>query len=602
MTQRNHGQGSITARVRDVLDAIGPTGVDRVAAEAFILDALISSARELEGEDRFAFNWRGKRNALGVLQRPPLGALHPEPGEDGIVGDGFHSAIEGDCLEVMKLLEKAYFGRVKMVYMNPPFNIDGDIVIDDSDGYLDRYLAYVGGSGSVSDIGRRGGADHSAWLAMMHVRLLVARNLLASDGVIFVSIDDHESHRLRLVMDEVFGEENFVASFVWEKRYSPAPDATDVGYVHESILCYRRSEDFAAGLLPMTDDQTGRYKNPDDDPRGPWKPADYTCRYTATERPNLYYPIQHPKTGEEVWPKKTRVWACSQSEHEKNVAEGRLWWGESGDSSVPAKKRFLFEIRQGFMPKSILQHDEVGHTDEATKQLRRHLPDIKASPKPTGLMRHLLAIANVGVGDTVLDCYARTGALGEAVLELEAEQGRGPACISVEFPERLQGQEMSLSEAMFTRLRSAYQIHESKLQSGIRFFRLGRSCFRHWDADVVGESEPPILFETQVAKGCDAGVLLRELLLSSGVRLDTVVSDRVVAGLPVHSVNDDELIICLAPRLSAEFFDEVSRIANGQVVCLDSAFDGDDAMKVNAHHTLEKRGESLGAPVMLKAI
>ena len=187
--------------------------------------------------------------------------------------------------------------------------------------------------------------------------------------MIFISIDDNEQAHLRMIMDEIFGPGNFICSFAWEKRYGPPPDTKDIGYTHEGIHAYRKSEAFSRNLLASTADQLSRYKNPDGDPRGPWKTMDYTCRYTKDERPNLFYPIIHPKTKREIWPKPTRVWAFSRDEHLKNEEEKSIWWGKRGTASVPAKKNFLHDVQKGFMPVSLLKYESVGHTDEAAKEL-----------------------------------------------------------------------------------------------------------------------------------------------------------------------------------------------------------------------------------------
>ncbi|MHB2165633.1 site-specific DNA-methyltransferase [Alsobacter sp. R-9] len=501
----------------------------------------------------------------------------------------------------MKLIERSYFGRFKMIYLNPPFNIGSELIFDDSEGYFDRYIDYVDNSESNGRISLTAGSDHSGWLNMIYTRLFLCRNLLSRDGVIFVSIDDHEAHHLRAVMDEIFGEENFVATFVWEKRYSPPPDTKDVGYVHENIICYRRSEEFTAGLLPMTDEQSARYTNPDNDPRGPWKAADYTCRYTAEERPNLYYPVTNPNTGKVHFPKKTRVWACSLAEHENNVAEGRLWWGVDGRNSIPAKKKYLFEIRQGSMPKTILQHDEVGHTDEATKELRRHLPDLKLSPKPTRLMKHLLSIANVGANDLVLDCYAGTGAMGEAILSLE-QSGPAPSFVLVEFPEKLEGSDLTLSEAMLRRLASnATNKKDSSL--GFRSFKLARSNFRRWEAS--SEEDMVRRLETHVdhlREGAAPDHLLFELLLGAGFPLTTRYMTVEMAGKKVFSIEGGALLICLEREITPELIDALADANPLQVICLDEGFKGNDQLKANAVQTFKARAEAEDSQIVFKTV
>ncbi|MDP3010939.1 MAG: site-specific DNA-methyltransferase [Methylococcales bacterium] len=311
--------------------------------------------------------------------------------------------IEGDNFDALRYLRMTYKGKVKCIYIDPPYNTGNkDFVYNDR--FIDKDDVY----------------KHSKWLEFMYRRLELARDLLAEDGVIFVSIDDNEVAHLRLLMDSVFGWNNFLCTFAWEKRYSPPPDTKEIGYLHESIHAYRASPAFKRNLLPMTDQQTNRYKNPDNDPRGAWQSMDYTCRYTAKERPNLYYPIIQPNTGEEIFPKTTRVWAMSRDVHEKNVAENRIWWGSDGKKTTPRLKNFISKIQQGMIPTSLLRHEEVGHTDEAAKELREILSEIKFTPKPTRLITHLMQIAS-DKDSIVLDFFAGSGTTAHAVLKLNAE-------------------------------------------------------------------------------------------------------------------------------------------------------------------------------------
>ena len=349
--------------------------------------------------------------------------------------------ISGDNLDALKHLLKSKQGQVKCIYIDPPYNTGSDgFVYNDSFGFKVEELANKlsiseDEAQRILDFTKRGSASHSAWLMFMYPRLMLARDLLAKDGVIFISIDDNEQANLKLMCDEIFGGENFVCTFAWQKRYSPPPDTKDVGYMHESILMYKRSDSFAMGILPFTDEQVARYQNPDHDPRGPWKAADYTCRYSATERPSLYYPIINPNTGKEVWPKETRVWANSKTTHEQNQAEGRIWWGENGTNEVPCLKNYLSEIRQGSMPTTLLFHDDVGHTDEATKELRELLPSVKFTPKPTRLLSHLFKVANISSGDIVVDFFSGSGTTAHAVMKRNLVDKTGCQYILVQWQE-----------------------------------------------------------------------------------------------------------------------------------------------------------------------
>src|SRR5690606_7441193 len=230
---------------------------------------------------------------------------------------------------------------------------------------------------------------------MMYPRLELLRDLLSEDGSIWITLDDNEAHYFKVIADEVFGRRNFLCDVAWEKRYSPPPDTKDIGYVHDHVLAYRKSAAFERNLLPLTEDQSGRYTNRDDDPRGNWKAMDYTCRYTAEERPNLYYPVIHPRTGEEIWPNRNRVWAFSRDAHERNVVEGRLWWGMRQQNRVPALKNFFREISKGMMPMSLWKHSLAGHNQEAKKESISLFgrDGLFETPKPERLLQTVLHIA-----------------------------------------------------------------------------------------------------------------------------------------------------------------------------------------------------------------
>lgn len=596
-------EGALDSRVNALLESLGGERVDAKVLKDLVYDAV---GLELGGrsENRFRSDWRGKSEILNTIQFQPKGALIPDRESSIGFSTAKHVAIQGENLEVMKIIERAYFGKVKMVYMNPPFNIGGELIVTDSGDILDRYMSFTAGAEGSEKMGVLGGAGHSQWMNSVYARLFLARNLLSADGVIFVSIDDHESHHLRIIMDEIFGSENFVASFVWEKRYSPPPDAQDIGYVHENIVCYRRSEDFVAGLLPMTDDQTSRYTNPDNDPRGPWKAADYTCRYTSDERPTLYYPVKNPNTNEVILPKKSRVWACSRSEHEKNVEEGRLWWGINGSNSIPAKKKYLFEIRQGSMPKTILQHDEVGHTDEATKELRKILPDLKLSPKPTRLMRHLISIANVKEDDIVLDCYAGTGSMGEAIFNMEKSGEATPSLVLIEFPERLQNQQITLAGAMFKRLSKGASSGGTS-GSGFRAFKLGRSHFKQWEGAASLATDLVDLLDehlANVADDADPEAVFFEIISRAGFPLSTQYARISIAESEVFSVEDGDYVVCVDKAITLSLVEAIAEMNPIQVIFLDEGFKGNDELKANAVQTFKARAQAEESEIVFRTV
>jgi adenine-specific DNA-methyltransferase len=342
-------------------------------------------------KQKLELTWIGKENRSKleprILLEDPTKSYHAK--HRVASADFFDNRlIFGDNLLALKALEGEFSGKVKCVFIDPPYNTGSAFTHYDD------------------------GVEHSIWLSLMRDRLEIIRRLLSDDGSLWITIDDNEAHYLKVVCDEVFGRANFLCDIAWEKRYSPPPDTKDFGYVHDHILCYRKSVNFLRNLLPLTDDQTGRYKNPDSDPRGPWKAMDYTCRYSADERPNLFYPIRQPNTGEEIWPKRTRVWAMSREVHETKEREGRIWWGAKGTNSVPALKNFFSEINQGMMPMSLWKHTLAGHNQDAMKEMMALFgEDVFSTPKPEQLIQTALHVATQP-GDLVLDSFAGSGTTG----------------------------------------------------------------------------------------------------------------------------------------------------------------------------------------------
>lgn len=355
----------------------------RLFMAAFVV-ALTTLNLFAEGEPKMPMlNWMGREKATKSVKDVVMKILREDKSLS--YGTGDNLLVHGDNLEALKALLPFYAGQVKCIYIDPPYNTGSAF-----EHYDDNL-------------------EHSTWLNMMYPRLKLLREFLREDGSIWVNLDDNEVHYCRVIMDEIFGRQNFMCDVAWEKRYSPPPDTKDIGYIHDHILVYRKSAMFSRNLLPLTDDQKGRYKNPDNDPRGPWKAADYTCRFSAQQRPNLFYPIIHPVTGEEVWPKETRVWANSREEHEKNVRENRLWWGKDGKARVPAKKNFLSDIQQGMMPMSLWHYEFAGTNQDGKKENLKLFGNLPfGTPKPEKLISIVLTIAT-NPDDLVLDSFLGSG-------------------------------------------------------------------------------------------------------------------------------------------------------------------------------------------------
>ena len=459
------------------------------------------------GNERFGLVWPGKAQCMRIVQQPSIATLKPERRESVNFEFTENVFVEGDNLEVLKLLQKAYFGKIKMIYIDPPYNTGQEFIYPDKYAEsLDTYLAYTGQidserrkfSTNTDTVGRY----HSNWLNMMYSRLYLARSLLRDDGAIFISIDDHELSRLRDLCDQIFGEENFKADIAWQKRYTRSNNTVDFTTVVEHILVYAKSEAFEVNLLPRTEVTDARYSNPDNDPRGAWKGASFLNPASPQDRPNLCYSLKNPNTGKVVHPT-TNAWRRSREAFEELGADNRLYWGPDGRASVPSIKMFLSEAR-GLTPINFWAHDYAGHTDEGTRDLESLIPGkIFNNPKPVRLVRRMLEHACNGPNDIVLDFFAGSCATAQATIELNIEDGGNRKFIVVQLPEPVE-KDSNAGKAGFStiaeigreRIRRVISKAQESVESqldldrrgdadlGFKAFRLDQSNFRIWDGDA----------------------------------------------------------------------------------------------------------------------
>ena len=408
------------------------------------------STTVVEGKDeRYQFTWPDKKKSVLLANAPIAKTLRPCPaesvGKDGTPG-GFDSEnlyIEGDNLEVLKLLQETYLGKIKMIYIDPPYNTGNDFVYEDD--FAQSTEEYLANSGQYDEEGNRlvantesNGRFHTDWLNMIYPRLKLAKDLLAEDGVVFISIDDHEVGNLRKCADDIFGEENFISNLIWRKKFARANDATYFSTMHDHILCYcksntlRNEKGWKIGLLPRGCEIPDGYGNPDNDPRGPWTSVILSAK-SGSE--SLLYEIETP-SGRKVSPPSGRYWSCSKETFEKWRKENRIWFGVSGDG-VPRKKTFLAEVQTGLRPNTLLLHQDAGHNQEAkqeTKELFNGL-GVFDGPKPVRLVKLLCLIANLDNEDIVLDFFSGSATTAHAIMQLNAEDGSSRKFIMVQVPE-----------------------------------------------------------------------------------------------------------------------------------------------------------------------
>ena len=350
-------------------------------------------------------------------------SLNPGGADDNLI-------IHGDNLHALKALLPRYAGKVKCIYIDPPYNTGNEDWVYNDRVNSPLMKAWLDENSPVDneDLER-----HDKWLCMMWPRLHLLKELLSDDGVIFVSIDDNEQHHLRILMDEIFGEENFVTSIAWQKKVSPSNDAKYFSYDHEYVAVYAKDKaDWRPNRLPMSHRQTKYYRNPDNDPRGPWNSSTYTCNKTRWERPNLYYSITNPHTGEEIYPKETAVWAYSRKVYERHELEGLIYWGKNRDAK-PRFKKFLQGARE-VVPRTVWQYADVGHTQSATQEIQAVLQDNAngfQTPKPSALLTRVLQIG-ADRDALILDSFAGSGTTAHSVLALNKEDGGNRKFILVE--------------------------------------------------------------------------------------------------------------------------------------------------------------------------
>ena len=396
-------------------------------------------------EERYQFTWPDKKKAMLAANAPITATLRPivadSVGKDGKPG-GFDSEnlyIEGDNLEVLKLLQETYLGKVKMIYIDPPYNTGNDFVYEDD--FAQSAADYMNNSGQYDEEGNRlvtntesNGRFHTDWLNMIYPRLKLAKDLLTEDGLLIASIDDNEIRNIRNICDEIFGESNFVACVVWQKIHSIKNDAKYFSENHEYAVIYAKSVDkIRINLLPRTEEMNNRYKNPDNDSRGPWQSGDLVA---SGERSNGHFIITSPKSGKQFDVPQGKHWVYSQENLLKMVEDNQVWFGEDGNS-FPRKKRFLSDVQDGRTPNTLWLAENVGHNQTATREVKAIFDDKKFFdfPKPVAYIQQFVQVSS-NKDSVVLDFFSGSATTAHAVMQLNAEDGGHRKFIMVQLPEK----------------------------------------------------------------------------------------------------------------------------------------------------------------------
>ena len=399
----------------------------------------------VDGDEAYEFTWVGKKACIVEANKSIRKTLRPCK-EDSVNWDTTENLyIEGDNLDALKLLQESYLGKINMIYIDPPYNTGNDFIYEDnfilSDSEFSQEIGFVNEDGDrMIKNTDSNGRFHSDWCSMIYPRLMLARNLLADDGLIFISIDEHESHNLRNICDEIFGVQNFVTNIVWEKRYTRSNNAKRFTTLTEPVLCYAKNISAIATIKEKRNEKADSiYSNPDNDPRGVWTSVSYVNPATKEQRPNLVYPLFNPITGKYV-EHPTNAWKYERATYEQHVKDNKLYWGKNGGNTYPRLKKFLSEMDGGMVPVDLWSYEDSGSTDQATKELEGLLGrKIFDFPKPKELIMRMLSLfvnGNDGSNNTILDFFSGSATTAQAIMQLNSEDNGHRHYIMIQIPEK----------------------------------------------------------------------------------------------------------------------------------------------------------------------
>ena len=606
-----------------VTETKNPSGELTKSIDFDLLKQELSSAIVEGPQERYQLNWPGKREALLTANAPIAKTLRPCREESVDFDTTENLFIEGDNLDALKLLQETYLGKVKMIYIDPPYNTGKDFIYEDD--FAENTEAFLKRSNQKDEDGNRmvantesNGRFHSDWLSMMYPRLKLARNLLRDDGVIFISIDDNEVHNLRKLCDEVFGGENFVANIVWQKKYGPANDAKGISQTHEHLLVFgKQSENWIPGILPRNEDQLKAFKNPDNDPRGRWRSSDFSVR---TYNEKCVYEITGPN-GDIFLPPASRSWVVSKEKYAELLDDNRITFGTAGIGR-PMQKKFLSEVRDGITPETWWDREKVGDNKIARYEMKALFPEnVFDTPKPTKLISYASKIANLNKNDIILDFFAGSATTAHAVMQLNAEDGGKRKFIMVQLPEpcdekseafkagyktiaeiskerirragarikteteKLKAEKESKEGTLFSDSEnSSFRSQPSPLDTGFRVLKVADSNMVNlyyqpdkWDQDMLAKAIGNIKHDRTSED------LLFQVILDWGTDLLTKQIERVmISGNEVFFVDGNALAACFEKdgKITEDFCKELAGRQPLRVVFRDAGFEN-DSVKIN---------------------
>ncbi len=593
-----------------VTEVKGEDGSVKLAVDFDQLRQELSESIVEGPQERYQLNWPGKREALLTANAPIAKTLRPCREESVDFDTTQNLFIEGDNLDALKLLQETYLGQVKMIYIDPPYNTGNDFVYEDD--FAEDSASYFERSNQKDDVGRRlnantesNGRFHSDWLSMLFSRLKSARNLMRDDGVIFISIDDNEQANLKRMCDEIFGEDNFISTIVWEKRYSPQNAVKWFSESHDFLVVYAKNkQNWFPNLLERSDEMNARYKNPDNDPRGVWKPVDSTAQGGHGTKAQFYELIA-PNGKRHTLPN-GRCWLYTESVLKTLIADNRIWFGADGNN-VPAVKRFLTEVKQGTACQTIWKYSDVGHSQDAKKEVNDLFPEgaVFDTPKPTRLIKRILQVAT-DKDAIVLDFFSGSATTADAVMQRNAEDGGNRKFILVQLPEVCDEKSepakagfRTIADVSKERIRRAGKKVAADLASanvdvGFRTLKIDTSNMAdvYHSPDALDKAKFD-LFVDNIKPDRTAEDLLFQVMLDWGVDLALPLSKETIQGKEVFFVYGNALAACFdaSGGVDEDFVKALAKHQPLRVVFRDAGFK-DSAVKINVEQIFKQLSPS----------
>ena len=579
-----------------VTERLGKDGKPELAIDFEKLQAELSNEIIAEGEERYQFTWPDKRAAVRLANTPTTMTLRPCREESVDFDNTQNLYIEGDNLDVLKVLRETYLGKVKMIYIDPPYNTGNDFVYNDDFGKDKGSFEETSGlfdedgNQTIDPMQRNtesNGRFHTDWLNMIYPRLKVARDLLTDDGAIFISIDDYEEDNLKKICNEIFGERNFVACVAWQRNYAPISLKKFFSESHEYCYIYAKDlNQFQMNLLPRSDKQNKDYKNPDNDPRGVWKVGNLTVGPAVEKQ---VYEIVGP-TGRKFLPPSGYCWRFTKEKFEEMRKDNRIWFGTDGNNS-PVPKLFLTEVQDGVTPMTLWSFEEAGHNQIATRELREIFgASIFTSPKP---LKYLTRYLQIGLNkdSLILDFFSGSATTAHAVMKLNAEDGGNRKFIMVQLPEKTDEKSeaykagyKNICEIGKERIRRAgIKVKEEagksaqNLDTGFRVLKLDSSNME----DVYytpQEFELQSLFNENVKADRTNEDLLFQVMLDLGIELSAKIECKQIAEKNVHFVDDNYLVACFDRDVNESTITEIAKLQPIYFVMRDASAANDNVI------------------------